>query len=79
MFRGVAKFETLNKPSGFGGWKCFLKRGFGACIQIILDRDDFLGLRKMNIGQILRRMSVINCLDGSIRQTIGQSGSRGRR
>src|SRR3979409_976592 len=52
MLWSVVPFEALDQPPGFEGRKGFIKRSLAVDIEIVLDQNDGLGIREVEIGQL---------------------------
>src|SRR5438046_1149851 len=53
-------FEALDQPPGFVGRKGFVERSLGVNVEIVLDQNDGLGAREVDIGQVFQDMSIIH-------------------
>ena len=60
MLEHVMPFETLHEPLGLSGWEGFVKRGLGVRIEIVLNEDDLLGARKMNVRSVFEDFGIID-------------------
>ena len=53
-------FEALDQTPGLGGGKGFVERRGGVGVEIVLDEDDRLGLREVDIGQVFQNMGEVD-------------------
>ena len=60
VFRRVMPFEAFDQTPGLGGGKGFVERRGGVGVKVVLDEDDRLGLREVDIGQVSQNVGVID-------------------
>ena len=60
MFGRVMPFEPLGEAARFGGGEGRVERGGRVRAEIVLDQDDFFGVGKMQVGQFLQHLRVID-------------------
>ena len=60
VFRRVMPFEAFDQAPGLGGGKSFVERRGGTGVKVVLDEDDRLGLREVDIGQVFQNVGVID-------------------
>ena len=66
VFWGVVPFEALNQAAGFRSRKGLIERRRRVGVEIVLNQDDGLGTRKVDVRQVLEYVCIV---DG--RSTLG--------
>src|ERR1700693_3237514 len=60
VFGSVVPLETLDEPPRLCGRKGFIQRRLFVGIEIVLNQNNLLGTREVDIGQILKGMGEID-------------------
>ena len=53
-------FEALDQAARFGGGKGLVERGRFVGVEIVLDQDDFVGVRKVDVGEVRQRVGIVD-------------------
>ena len=56
----VMPFEPFCEPPRLGRGECFIQRGFGMGIEVVLHQPDLLGLGEVDIGQFHEDLGIIH-------------------
>src|SRR6266403_1847649 len=60
VFWSVVPFEALDQAPGFDGRKGFVECSLAVDAEIVLDQNDGLGVREVDVGQVFQDASVIH-------------------
>src|SRR6266699_6444551 len=60
VFWSVVPFEALDQTPGFDGREGFVECSLAVDAEIVLDQNDGLGVREVDVGQIFQDASVIH-------------------
>src|SRR6266576_721426 len=60
VFWSVVPFEALDQAPGFDGRKGFVEWSLAVDAEIVLDQNDGLGVREVDVGQVFQDASVIH-------------------
>src|SRR6266566_8319499 len=60
VFWSVVPFEALDQTPGFDGREGFVECSLAVDAEIVLDQNDSLGVREVDVGQVFQDASVIH-------------------